>query len=68
MEPLTYVVLKTASSVMADLNVVSNPEFMFFCTSSHIFGAKNTVNVPFFTDLARLDSKLKHHSMRKLLL
>ena len=35
-------VLKTVSSLMADLNVVSNPEFfMFFRTSSYIFGAKN---------------------------
>ena len=44
MGPLTYVVLKTVPSLIADLNVVSNPGFfIFFPTSSlHIFGAKNT--------------------------
>ena len=44
MGPLTYVVLKTVFSLIADSNVVSNPWFfMLFPTSSHrIFGAKNT--------------------------
>ena len=28
MEPLTYIVLRTVSSLMADLNVVSNLEFL----------------------------------------
>ena len=35
-------VLKMVSSLMADWNVVSNPEFfMLFRTSSHIFSVKN---------------------------
>ena len=46
MGPLTYVVLKTVSSLIADLNVVSNPGFFIFfshkLSSHHIFGAKNT--------------------------
>ena len=43
MGPLTYVVLKTVSSVMANFNVVSNPRFfMMFGTSFRIFDAKNT--------------------------
>ena len=42
MRPLTYVVLKTVSSLMADCNVVSNPEFFkLFRTSSRTFCAKN---------------------------
>ena len=42
MGALTYVILKTLSSLMADWNVVSNPEFfMLFRTSSHIFSVKN---------------------------
>ena len=43
MGTLTYVVLKRVSSLMADWNVISNPEFfMLFHTSCHIFGAKST--------------------------
>ena len=67
---LTYVVLKTVSSLMADFNVVSNPDFfILFCTSSHTgtFFAKISLNVSFFTYLALLDLKLKHHLMRKFL-
>ena len=41
MGALTYVVLKTVSSLMADWHVVNNPEFfMLFHTSSHIFRGK----------------------------
>ena len=39
---LTYVILKLVSNLVADLNIVSNPEFFTrFCTSSHVFDAKN---------------------------
>ena len=39
---LTYVVLKTVSSLMANCNVVKNLElFTLFGTNSHIFHAKN---------------------------
>ena len=49
MRPLTYVVLKTFSSLKDDLNVASNLEFfMLFCTSSHISGAENTSEFAFF--------------------
>ena len=49
MGAFTYVVLKMASSLMADWNVVSNPEFfMLFHTSSHIFRAKNMTECAIF--------------------
>ena len=42
MGPLTDVVVKTVSSLMADENVVGNPKLFMLChTSSDIFGAKN---------------------------
>ena len=66
---LTYVGLKTVSSLKADLNVVSNSEIFHIVLHklSYLWGLKIPVNVRFFTDLARLDLKLKHHLMRKLL-
>ena len=68
MGALTYVVLKTVFSLMGDWNVVHNPEFfMLLHTSSHIFCAKISVNVPCFTHLAHLNLKLKHHLIRKFL-
>ena len=58
MGPLTYVVLKTVTSLMANLIGVSNREFvMLFCI----------VIVSFFTDFARLDLTQKHYLMRQLL-
>ena len=37
---------------MADCNVANNPEFsMLFCSSSHIFVLKISVDVPFSTHL-----------------
>ena len=58
-------VLKTVYSLMADCNVASNPEFsMLFCSSSHIFVLKISVDVPFSTHLTLLDLK---HLMRKFL-
>ena len=69
MRPLTYVVLKTFSSLKDDLNVASNLEFfMLFCTSSHISGAENTSEFAFFIELTRLDFKLKDDLMMKFLL
>ena len=57
MGPLTYVVLKAVTSLMANLIVVSNREFvMLLCI----------LNVSFFTDFARLDLTQKH-LIRKLL-
>ena len=41
--------------------------FYPFCTSSHIFGAKNIKEYAIFTHLALLDLTVKHHSIRKLL-
>ena len=69
MRPSTYAVLKTTFTEMADLNTANNPEFfMFFLTSSQIFSAKSLSEcIIFFTKLARLDLKLRHHFMRKLL-
>ena len=62
MGPLTYVVLKTVSSVMANFNVVRNPRFfMMFWTSFHVFDDKNT------NEYVRLGLRLKHNFMRKLL-
>ena len=54
MGALTYVILKTLSSLMADWNVVSNPEFfMLFRTSSHIFLCeKNTSECAIFYSLS----------------
>ena len=61
MGALTYVVLKTVFSLMADWNVVSNPEFFMLCrTTSHILCAENTSQVTFFAHLALLDLKLTH--------
>ena len=43
MGSLAYVVKKTVFSLMNDWNVVNNSKFfILFCTSSHIFGVKNT--------------------------
>ena len=53
MGALTYVVLKTVSSVMADWNVVNNPEFFVpFHTSSHIFCGKNMGKCAIFYSLS----------------
>ena len=61
-------VLKTVSGVMADWNVVSNLEFLCcFAQALVFFMLKISMNVPFFTHLALLDLKLKHHFMRKFL-
>ena len=63
--PLTYVVLKTVSSLMADWNVVSNPKFlMLFHASSYIFGIKNVTECAIFYS-PLLDLKLKHHLIGK---
>ena len=52
MGALTYVVLKSFSSLTADWNVVSNPEFfILFQTSSHIFCAKNMSECAIFYSL-----------------
>ena len=60
MGTLTYVVLKRVSSLMADWNVISNPEFFIFLVP------KVPVNVPFLAQLALLKLKLKHHLIGKL--
>ena len=52
MRDLTYAVLKTVFSLMADWNVVTNPWFFMIHTSSHIFVLKISANVPFSTHLA----------------
>ena len=52
MGALTYVVLKTAPSLMADWNVVNNPQFFkLFRTSSHIFCTKNISKCAIFYSL-----------------
>ena len=69
MRPLTYVVLKTFSSLEDDFNVANNLEFfMLFCTSPHIsLGLQIPVNLPFFIELTPLDFKLKDDLMMKFL-
>ena len=53
MGALTYVDLKTVSSLMADWNFVSNPEFlMCFAQALIFFVLRISVNVPFFYSLS----------------
>ena len=53
MRALTYAVLKMVFSLMADWNVVSNPEFFILIhTSSHIFCAKNISECTIFYSLS----------------
>ena len=53
MRALTYAVLKMVFSLMADWNVVSNPEFFILIhTSSHIFCAKNISECAIFYSLS----------------
>ena len=67
MGPLIYVVLKTVSNLMTDLNAFSNPGFLFCLIQSFTsFILKIPMNALFFTDFSRPDLKLKHHLMRKL--
>ena len=66
MGALTYVVLKTVSSLMANCNVVNNLE-LFTLFGTNFFVLKISVNVSLFTLLVLLDLKLKHHLMRRFL-
>ena len=53
MRALTYAVLKTVFSLMADWNLVSNPEFFILIhTCSHIFCAKNISECAIFYSLS----------------
>ena len=48
--------------------VVSNMSFLCYFVEPVIpLLLKMPISVPFFTDLARLDLKLKHHLMRRFL-
>ena len=66
MGALTYVVLKTVSSLMVNCNVVNNLE-LFTLFGTNFFVLKISVNVSLFTLLVLLDLKLKHHLMRRFL-
>ena len=53
-------VLKMVSSLMADWNVVSNPEFfMLFRTSSHIFSVKNISECAISYSLSTSECKIE---------
>ena len=53
-------VLKMVSSLLADWNVVSNPEFfMLFRTSSHIFSVKNISECAISYSLSTSEFKIK---------
>ena len=53
MRALTHAVLKTVFTLMADWNVVSNPEFFILIgTSSHIFCANNVSECAIFYSLS----------------
>ena len=60
MRDLTYAVLKTVFSLMADWNVVTNPWFFMIHTSSHIFCPKNISECAIFYSLSTYGLKLKH--------
>ena len=65
MGALTYVVLKTVFSLMADWNVVSNPEFFMLChTTSHILCAENTSECAIFCSLSTSGFKTDTSLMR----
>ena len=68
--PLTYVVLKTVSSLMVKkwLMTVSNFElFMLFCTALILFLAKDVIGYDIFFSFTTLDLKLKHRFIKKFL-
>ena len=69
MRPLTYVVLKTFSSLKDDLNLLVILSFLCcFAQALISLGLKIPVNLPFFIELTRLDFKLKDDLMMKFLL
>ena len=68
MGALSFVVLKTVSSLMSDCNVVSNPEFfMLFRTSSHMFCAKNISECAIFYSLSTSGFKTEASFNEKIL-